>query len=173
MLRVVNRSVRGALSRGVRGLSTIDGLLSVVSGDEAKSEINRLKVMASEISSLEAKYLGEPEPIDFSMYKSKLGAGVVDKIEALYSQVHIPKFPDGGMTPEEENELDQTLKEADKLIDESKARIVELNAEIASLKASKVGPDTTVEDIYKAFPEIEKEVDEEIHNHEWGKDVNI
>ena len=36
----------------------------------------------------------------------------------------------------------------------------------------KVGPNTTVEDVYAAYPEIEKEIDDEINEHQWSKDVN-
>ena len=62
--------------------------------------------------------------------------------------------------------------EADSKITESKTRIGELNTQMRTMIDKKVGPNTTVEDVYAAYPEIEKEIDEEIDQHQWSKDVN-
>ena len=51
-------------------------------------------------------------------------------------------------------------------------RIGELNTQMRTMIDKKVGPNTTVEDVYAAYPEIEKEIDEEIDQHQWSKDVN-
>ena len=45
---------------------------------------------------------------------------------------------------------------------ESKTRITELTAQMNTMIAKKVGPTTTLEDVYAAYPDIEKEIDEEI-----------
>ena len=42
---------------------------------------------------------------------------------------------------------------------------------VALMVAKKVGHGTTVDDVYEAYPDIEKEVDDEIDKHEWAKDA--
>jgi len=39
------------------------------------------------------------------------------------------------------------------------------------MKAKRVGAETTVDDIYEAYPDIKKEVADEIEKHEWHKDI--
>ena len=39
------------------------------------------------------------------------------------------------------------------------------------MTAKRTSKATTVDDVYEAFPNIKKEVDEEIENHEWHKDT--
>ena len=54
---------------------------------------------------------------------------------------------------------------------ESKTRIDELTKQMNVMVAKKVGHATTVDDVYEAYPDIEKEVDDEIDKHEWAKDA--
>jgi hypothetical protein len=61
--------------------------------------------------------------------------------------------------------------EADEMIAVSRARIVELNAKIAMMTEKRTNWTTTDKDVFEVYPDIEKEIDEEIHNHEWGKDI--
>ena len=53
----------------------------------------------------------------------------------------------------------------------SQTRISELTAQMNTMIDKKVGPNTTVEDVYAAYPDIEKEIDEEINEHKWSKDI--
>ena len=61
--------------------------------------------------------------------------------------------------------------EAQTKIAESKTRIDELTKQMNVMVAKKVGHATTVDDVYEAYPDIEKEVDDEIDKHEWAKDA--
>ena len=81
-------------------------------------------------------------------------------------------FPSFTEVDEAKAEYDALYAEADSKITESKTRIGELNAQMRTMIDKKVGPNTTVEDVYAAYPEIEKEIDEEIDQHQWSKDVN-
>ena len=178
LTRVVTR--RMALrSTALRSMSSIDSLVTQVVGDEAKQELNRLKAALYEISALKAKFSSDPAPIDFDKYKAKLGP-VVDSIKAEYESIQYPP-PE---TVDNTKETEEFLAEAKVLIDESKAAVADLDADIAKLTAAKTGEETSVDDIYKAckffcllsdsfpaVPELEAEIDEEIHNHQWGKDV--
>lgn len=81
-------------------------------------------------------------------------------------------FPSFTEVDEAKAEYDALYAEADSKITESKTRIGELNTQMRTMIDKKVGPNTTVEDVYAAYPEIEKEIDEEIDQHQWSKDVN-
>ncbi|GMH68099.1 hypothetical protein TL16_g04847 [Triparma laevis f. inornata] len=54
---------------------------------------------------------------------------------------------------------------------ETTARIAELEATVNRMKSKRVGKDTTVDDIYEAYPEIKVEVHDEINTHQWHKDI--
>ena len=54
---------------------------------------------------------------------------------------------------------------------ESAERIAQLDAQIESMKANKLGPDTTVEDVYAQYPEIGEEIEQEIADMDWKKDT--
>jgi len=64
------------------------------------------------------------------------------------------------------------MDDATKAVAESKARITELEATVATMVSKRMGRDTTPEDVFAAYPHIEKEIEEEIENHQWHKDVN-
>merc|ERR1719439_143228 len=68
-------------------------------------------------------------------------------------------------------EYDAMFAEAQQKIAESKTRIDELTKQMNVMVAKKVGHATTVDDVYEAYPAIEKEVDDEIDKHEWAKDA--
>ena len=36
---------------------------------------------------------------------------------------------------------------------------------------SQTGPNTTLEQLYEMYPDLEAEIEEEIAAHEWGKDI--
>ena len=39
------------------------------------------------------------------------------------------------------------------------------------MEANKVGPTTTLDQLYELYPELQAEIEDEIENHEWGKDI--
>ena len=43
---------------------------------------------------------------------------------------------------------------------------------IAEAEANKTTRDTTIDDVLARHPHIAKEIDDEIENHQWWKDVN-
>lgn len=54
---------------------------------------------------------------------------------------------------------------------ESKERIEVLSKLVSTMEANKVGPSTTLEQIYELYPDMQAEIEDEIENHEWGKDI--
>ena len=88
--------------------------------------------------------------------------------EKEFKAVQYPPFAE---LDEAKAEYDAMFAEADQKIAESKTRIDELTKQMNVMVAKKVGHATTVDDVYEAYPDIEKEVDDEIDKHEWAKDA--
>ena len=63
------------------------------------------------------------------------------------------------------------LESAASTTDASAARLAELESMIAEAETSKTTADTTVEEVLNRYPEIAKEIDEEVEQHLWWKDV--
>jgi hypothetical protein len=56
-------------------------------------------------------------------------------------------------------------------VDESEARMISLDKEIEDMIANKLGPDTTVEDVYAQYPQVGDEIEQEIADMDWKKDI--
>ena len=69
---------------------------------------------------------------------------------------------------EAEAEFAKIIQEATDSVAASEVRMAEIDAEIEVKTAAMTTKDTTVEDIYAAFPEMEAEVEEEIKNEQWN-----
>ena len=109
-----------------------------------------------------------PQAIDFAAYKGKVDASLLALAEKEFKGVQYPPFAE---LDEAKAEYDAMFAEADQKIAESKTRIDELTKQMNVMVAKKVGHATTVDDVYEAYPDIEKEVDDEIDKHEWAKDA--
>lgn len=66
-------------------------------------------------------------------------------------------------------QLDEALKGAAELVEESKVRIAELEAEVALLTNKKTGPETSVTEIFERYPGMEDEIHQEIANFDFKK----
>ena len=146
----------------------LSALEAKVTSDEGKQELNRLKMALNEAELLQQKFSGAPAAIDFASYKGKVDASLLALAEKEFKGVQYPPFAE---LDEAKAEYDAMFAEAQQKIAESKTRISELTAQMNTMIAKKVGPTTTVEDVYAAYPDIEKEIDEEIDQHQWSKDI--
>eukprot|EP00616_Rhizochromulina_sp_CCMP1243_P013430 CAMPEP_0118962278 /NCGR_PEP_ID=MMETSP1173-20130426/677_1 /TAXON_ID=1034831 /ORGANISM="Rhizochromulina marina cf, Strain CCMP1243" /LENGTH=183 /DNA_ID=CAMNT_0006910527 /DNA_START=85 /DNA_END=637 /DNA_ORIENTATION=- len=143
-----------------------------LSSDGAKSELGRLRAAYGEIQGLSNTYSTPPPPIDFDHYKSKISdSEVVAKFEAEYKNVAYPQCVVDELA-EIKSQYDELFEQAETSVSESQARIEALTQMVEQMEAKKTGPGTSLEDIYAMYPELEAEIDEEIANHEWGKDIN-
>lgn len=121
---------------------------------------------------------------------------MVDKFAAEYGAVAYPTY-----VAEELAEIkakhDALVADAQASVAESQERITVLSALVASMEANKVrarrhalsrhsrvegltlfgslrlqvGPRTTLDQIYELYPDLQAEIEDEIDNHEWGKDI--
>ncbi|CAM9288797.1 unnamed protein product [Heterosigma akashiwo] len=172
---------------------------SKLTSDSAKAELNRYKALCGEIQGLYKAASAAPAPIDFAAYRAKLGAAHVDGVESAYKAAAVPAYGIGWIRELEaagafaaspelqalhadlsgfvadaagfQASHDAIVAEANEAVAASEARVAELEALIATMEGKKIGLDTTVADVLARHPEIEKEVDEEINNHEWAKDT--
>jgi len=137
---------------------------------EASGAINRYRAVAGEIESLAVKYSSPPPPIDFAAYRAKLSdASVVDAFEADSKALTFPKF-EGALKEEFETKAGEIVASAASAVEESKLAIAELEEQLKAMEHIRSG-NPTISDVYAAYPEIQKEVDEEIETHQWCKDT--
>ena len=68
-----------------------------------------------------------------------------------------------------EKNIAGSIAEAQVLVDESKARIIELNAQIEVLTNKKTSVHTTITEVLERYPGMENEIDQEIANFEFKK----
>ena len=54
---------------------------------------------------------------------------------------------------------------------DSVSRIEALTALVETMESNMVSPDTTLEQLYEVYPDLEAEIEAEIEAHEWGKDI--
>ncbi|CAM9121306.1 unnamed protein product [Choristocarpus tenellus] len=163
--------------------------------DEHKAEVMRFKAEVAEIEGLHQKFSVTPEPIDWTQYKEFFGNHPeIAKLESDYTSASLPQY-----VPEDESEIrarfepsvsevkairlrlshavnttiiqSSALQLARDLVAESKAKVEELTARVAFLEENKTTAETTVADVWEKYPEIEKEVDQEIANHEWCTNI--
>lgn len=143
----------------------------MLTSDEARQGVNRLRLTLAEIAKLKMQYGAEPAPIDFAYYKSKLDPLVVATFEESYATLDFPKKAAVPLDETDAAATKEHLAAADALIKESEDRIAELKNKISMMEEKMTGPTTTIADVFAQFPELEAEVDEEINKHEWYKDA--
>jgi len=151
----------------------------------AKAEFAKLRSVAGEIDALSKTYSSPPPPIDFDSYASKIPADQLEEIKKYYAEsVETTKLAAVGdklepaFTAEEKAELaelaarkEQLFADAEKSVAESKEAIEQLTAAIAMLESNMTDATTTLDDVYAKYPKMQAEIEEEINNHEWGKDI--
>jgi hypothetical protein len=129
---------------------------------------------------LTSKYVGkEPPAIDFDDYRKKIraqttvdgkAASVVDVLEAAYKSFKPPSAQsstDADVSTASASASDAAME----ALADTKKELEALEKKVAMMKSKRVGKDTTVDDIYEAYPDIKKEVSEEIETHQWHKDI--
>ena len=78
-----------------------------------------------------------------------------------------PRTPELG-AEEVEAKREQMVDEAQDSIRKAKLRLSELELEVDKIKRAKPLDETTVEEMLAKNPEIAKEIDDEMDNHNWS-----
>ena len=63
------------------------------------------------------------------------------------------------------------IADAEQSVADSVSRIEALTALVETMESNMVSPDTTLEQLYEVYPDLEAEIEAEIEAHEWGKDI--
>ena len=146
------------------------GLTNKVKGDAARSEIGRMRQLMDQIKGENAGVSSEVPAIDFDAYRGKIKSpGIVDAFESAYSKLSLPTF--AASTADADAAFSALSAEAQTAVDESEARMISLDKEIEDMIANKLGPDTTVEDVYAQYPQVGDEIEQEIADMDWKKDI--
>ncbi|KAG5177226.1 hypothetical protein JKP88DRAFT_87523 [Tribonema minus] len=135
-----------------------------------------LRTDAAKVTAELAKYSEPPAPIDWASYRKRMkDPYVVDLMEKDYaaSQKSFRKFTVGELFDMDAAEVEfaSRMERVNKQVEESKVELVKLEALLATMMKSRTTRETTVDDMIKAYPEMAKEIDEEIANHEWSKGI--
>jgi len=80
---------------------------------------------------------------------------------------------DHKVTSEQIEEREKLLSQAKEASKTSKAKVVELEAALADLRANRTDKLTTVDEILARYPEIKKQIDEEAKQGDWAKGIPL
>ncbi|XP_070380051.1 ATP synthase subunit d, mitochondrial [Dermacentor albipictus] len=100
-----------------------------------------------------------PPPIDFAMYRAKLGnPALVEQFEKSYKAFSVP-FPKEHVTPDIDAQEQSAKKEVENFISESNNRIAGYKKELARFEAMIPALHMTMEDFVDYFPDQKIDVD--------------
>lgn len=120
---------------------------------------------------MEAKYSAAPTPIDFASAKDAVrDKELVGFMEAFYSSAEIPPETHEWDAEDKAFKLAhfEQVKEQATVYAELKEDTLK---EIEFLKSTKTTEDTTIHDLMCNNPTIHEEIEDEIENREWFKDL--
>jgi hypothetical protein len=142
-------------------------LLSKVDSNDVRRTLNFLRGKSNEIVSNAAKF-GEVEKIDFSAYKKKLRftGSAVDTLEKAYQQRQLPSFH-ATLPAFEAQKRQAAVAVVDRIVAAAKDDLVSLTKQLEEFESTKITRETTFADVSDRFPDIAREVEKEIKNHEW------
>ena len=147
------------------------GILAKATASQSKSEIVRLNQLFMELESNARAVPTTVQPIDFNSYAKSIKANnVVSEYEKSYSSLKLPQLADE-TAAEADAKLNELSKQATEMVASTSKRLSELESLLADLYKKRTTKDTTVDDVNALYPEIKKEIDQEIKNHEWIKGI--
>mmetsp|Transcript_22320 Transcript_22320/g.34101 ORF Transcript_22320/g.34101 Transcript_22320/m.34101 type:complete len:172 (-) Transcript_22320:68-583(-) len=138
---------------------------------EVLPKANQFRAWVASASALKEKYAAPPTAIDFGGFKETArDKSLIESIEKLYSTASPP--PEVyAWDPEDKAQKEAVITTAEEQQDLLGELIDDAEKEMALLKDNRLSWDTTVEDIYALYPDIEEEVEDELENREWFKDT--
>mmetsp|Transcript_19703 Transcript_19703/g.54792 ORF Transcript_19703/g.54792 Transcript_19703/m.54792 type:complete len:243 (-) Transcript_19703:179-907(-) len=137
------------------------------------ANVNKFRSWVATADAQAEKYQTAPTPIDFDGAKSKIrDTELVDKIQAFYSSAALPAEGhewDAEDKASKEAHFEQ-VKEQAALYQDLKD---DIHKEIEFLKSTRTTEDTTIHDLMCNNPTIHEEIENEIENREWFKDIGL
>lgn len=147
-----------------------DKILAKVDTADAKRTLNMLRAKSNEIMTTAGKFGQAPEKIDFSAYKSKLKftARAVDELQDVYKKRTLPNFH-ATLPSFEAKKREMMLSVINRIAEAAKEDLKILEEQLVELEKTKVTKETTYGDMTSRFPNVAREIEQEIKNHEWSK----
>lgn len=104
--------------------------------------------------------------------------------QANYKSISFPTITPADLdvvtaeTPEElrlneKETLDQLFAQLNEKVEDSTKRIVELKELIGLMEETRTSRATTMDEVTAMYPEVADEIDDEIANYDWEKDVQV
>lgn len=162
-----------------------EAISAKLSDPRARAALDSLRNAHGEIQAEARKYVVEPEPIDFEYYRSVIkNKELVDAMEANYKSISFPEISPADLdavtadTPEElrlneKETVDQLFAQLNEKVEDSKKRIVELQELVGLMEETRTSRATTMDEVTAMYPEVADEIDDEIANYDWEKDVQV
>jgi len=135
------------------------------------AKINHFRAWIASADSMAEKYSGPPAPIDFAAVKEKVRAkDLVESLEKFYATAQPPAetfaWSDADKA-EKLNLIEEAKADREKVVSD----MTYYKDRLAVLKTNRTTRDTTATQLREIYPDIAKEIDEEIEKREWFKDV--
>ena len=139
---------------------------------EISGKVNAFRSWVNSVDTLAEKYSAAPAPVDFKSTKagSIRAKDLVANLEAFYKSNELPAEIHSWDAADKAAK-EAMVVEAEKDQAETKALIAELEELVDVRATNRTSRDTSVKDIYKLYPDIEKEVEGEIDERKWFKDT--
>jgi hypothetical protein len=143
-------------------------ILSKVDNVDLKRTLNAMRAKSNEIAAAHVKYGKAPEPVDFAAYKNKLRftSSAVETLEKAYASKKLPVFT-AEVPSLEAKKREMILAAAGNIVNAAQAELANLNNQIEEFEKTRMGWNTTYYEACDRFPEVAKEVEEEIKNNHW------
>lgn len=137
------------------------------------SKVNAFRAWVTTADVMAEKYNKPPAAVDFSGAKKSIrDQELVESLEAFYKTASPPpetfEKPEGG--DQERAKYMDMFKESEAFDQELKAGV---KAELDFMRANRTTKDTTIHDFKMNYPAIHEEIEDEIENREWFKDVGM
>ena len=135
--------------------------------------MNALRGKSNEIMANSSKFVKEPEAIDFGNYKGKLkfAAAAVSDLEKIYKSTELPTYT-ADLPAFEAKKRAAMMDVVKSTVSAAKEDLALLNQQLAAFEDSRMSEETTIGDLKQRFPTIAKEVESEIKDHHWLKQIN-
>jgi hypothetical protein len=150
-----------------------EGLINKAASPLAKQELARLQAMYNKVAADAAATKSEVAPIDYQSYRSRLSdPKIVSEFETAFKTL---KYPESSLTTikQQEAKLKDLIENAKAVSEASAVRAKELNDLVHRMTTNRTSKDTTIDEVTAMYPEIEKEVQQEQKEEQWGKGIGL
>merc|ERR1712180_89129 len=134
----------------------------------AKGEFAAFRSRHESIKSSLQSLPEKPAPVNWDYYTANVAnQALVARFQEAYAAVSVPVPVDteSEAIAAQEQEIEAEVLAA---IENSKAKVAELEGELATIKAMKPFEEMTIEEYLADKPELKKEIDDEIAAHNWS-----